>query len=356
MVAMYMQNASEQVDTLVRFHDFSRLMELKRCIFSLVGQTYRPLNIILLLQCFTPDQEQMVHQELQPLLKGDNAPTLQLHNRCEPEPRDARAHLLKSGISMTAGRYLAFLDYDDTLFPEAYQLLVQQLRHSNAAIAFASVQPMIVDVYNDFCYSRGYPETIPYQGNTLHDLFRSNFCPLHSYMFDREQIPSELLQIDTDLTIEEDYDLLLQVCAALPADFSLLNTSIGYYSFKTDASNTVGMESLTPQQQEIYTRMSARIEQRRTSTYITPPVQKALGFVDPHRSRTIRDALQELRPSSSEPDARAGMTKRYAPALGQRIRAHGGIVNAGRRALLLWRTHGLRALLRRLHHIATGQP
>jgi hypothetical protein len=353
---MYMQNASEQVDTLVRFHDCSRLMELKRCIFSLLGQTHRPLNIILLLQCFTPEEEQKVRQELQPLLQGENAPTLQLHNRTQPEPRDARAHLLQTGINMATGRYLAFLDYDDTLFPEAYQLLVQQLKHSKAAIAFASVQPMIVDVYSDFCYSRGYPETIPYQGKTLHDLFRSNFCPLHSYMFDREQIPSQRLQIDTALTIEEDYDLLLQVCAAFPADFTLLNTSIGYYAFKTDASNTVGMESLTPQQQEIYTRMSARIEQRRTSTYLTPPVQKALGLVDPQRRLTIRDALQGLSTSCTEPDAQTRKPYPHAPTLHKRIRAHGGIINATRRALLLWRTQGLRTLLRRLHHIATGQP
>ncbi|MDD2558036.1 MAG: glycosyltransferase, partial [Desulfuromonas sp.] len=294
-----MQN-SPHLDVLVRFHDFSRLLELKRCIFSLVGQTYRPLNIILLLQCFTPEQEQQLRHALQPLLQGDNAPTLQLHNRQQPEPQDARAHLMQAGIGIATGRYLAFLDYDDVLFPEAYQLLAQQLSANNAAIAFASVQPMVVDVYRDFCYSRGYLASIPYQGETLHDLFRHNFCPLHSYMFDRERIPPSLLQIDTSLTIEEDYALLQQVCAALPADFSLLNTTIGYYAFKTDASNTVAMANLSPQQQEVYARMSAKIEQRRAATPLAPSVQIALGFAEPHHNRTISQALQQLPRAASK--------------------------------------------------------
>ena len=43
----------ELIDTIVRFHDVGRLPELTRCIFSLTGQTYRPLRIILCLQRFS---------------------------------------------------------------------------------------------------------------------------------------------------------------------------------------------------------------------------------------------------------------------------------------------------------------
>lgn len=73
----------EQIDTVVRFHDASRLAELKRCVL-LVGQTYRPLRIVLVLQRFDDHQIEAVEQALGPLLEGRDAPQLVIVNLTDP--------------------------------------------------------------------------------------------------------------------------------------------------------------------------------------------------------------------------------------------------------------------------------
>lgn len=279
------------LDCIVRFHDVRRLPELERCVFSLVGQSYRPLNIILVLQRFTAEEIAVTHSALAPLLKGSKTPTLSMHNWKESEPVDGRAYLLNLGLKAASGRYLAFLDYDDTLFPEAYNLLISRLRKSGAAIVFASVQLMRLRIYEKFSYTEGEVTPRQFHGTNLRDLFQKNFCPLHSYVLDRQQIPFDILYFDTSLIIEEDYDFLLRICAQLKSDFSLLETFIGYYSYKTDGSNTVANNGLDSEKMTTYKRVCALIEHRRQSTYVSLPVQATMGVSNPCDQLTISEVL-----------------------------------------------------------------
>src|SRR4051812_21959293 len=95
-----------QVDCIVRFHDVGRLNELDRCIFSLVGQSYRPLNIILVLQRFSEAEVAETRQRLAPMLGLPGAPTLEVHNLERPVPKDARTLLLNMGLQAAQGRYV----------------------------------------------------------------------------------------------------------------------------------------------------------------------------------------------------------------------------------------------------------
>lgn len=287
--------ATEQLDCIVRFHDPRRLPELERCIFSLVGQRYRPINIILVLQRFSPDEVAATEAALAPVLQLPDAPTLTVVDWDGAPVRDARTHLLNAGLEAAQGRYLAFLDYDDVLFPEAYELLVGQLRKSGAAIAFASVQVMQIEVHRHFFYTTG-TRAAPYKGETLADLFKSNFCPIHSYLIDRSQIPAETLHFDTSLTIEEDYDLLLRICAGHLSDFSLIDTPVGYYYFKTDGSNTVATQcGLDGEKLALYQEVQARIQERKRTTFVSLPIQSALGLPYPREGLSILDATRQLR-------------------------------------------------------------
>jgi hypothetical protein len=286
---------TDQVDTVVRFHDDRRIAELKRCVFSLVGQTYRPLRIVLALQRFAPHQVYAVEQALGPLLEGRDAPELAIVNLTDPEPADARSVLLNLGIRSATGKYLAFLDYDDVLYPEAYEMMIGRLRDTGAAVAFARVRVMRLDVYDQFFYTREQVNP-PYSGSDLLDLFHNNFCPLHSYVIDRSQVPGEMLTLVTTMTLEEDYDLLLRICAAYPSDFTLSATDIGDYYYKTDGSNTVpvGGGERDEVRLKFIRGVKAAIEIRRRGTIVAPAVQKALGLRDPHQPRTIRQVLDRL--------------------------------------------------------------
>lgn len=285
----------DQIDTVVRFHDVRRLPELKRCVFSLVGQTYRPLRIIVALQRFTSEQIEETESALAPFLEASDAPDLAFVNFTEPTPADARSVLLNLGGQAATGKYLAFLDYDDVLYPEAYEMMISRLRDTGAAIAFAKVRVMRVDVHESFFYTT---EKVvpPFSGTDLRDLFHNNFCPLHSYVIDRSQVPTAMLEFVTTLTMEEDYDVLLRICAAFPSDFALTETYIGDYYYKTDGSNTVPVNGgLTGEARTRFLReVKSAIEARRRSTIVAPAVQRALKLRNPDQPRTIRQVLDRL--------------------------------------------------------------
>ncbi|MFM0328579.1 glycosyltransferase [Paraburkholderia strydomiana] len=290
-----MMNMTE-VDCIVRFHDVRRIPELNRCIFSLFGQTHRPLTIVLALQRFSAAEINRVRAALAPLLKLHDAPRLNLINLSSDGPKDARTELLNLGLSKCQGRYVAFLDYDDVLYPEAYSLLVSRLQATNCAIAFASVRVVHADVTPEFMVATRADPAV-FKGEGLVDLFGGNFCPIHSYLIDRSVASSELY-FDTLLNWEEDYDLLLRITAKHTADFELLGTLIGDYYIKTDVSNSIGVSGvegkLSTERLLEYEQVAALIEARRRTTRVSEVVQRQLGFQSFDQKLTIRNALTRL--------------------------------------------------------------
>lgn len=284
-------NNNYSVDCIVRFHDSSRLVELERCIFSLVTQTYRPLTVILVLQRFTPQEIGAVQKLVEPMFDGDENMSFEICNFEHPQPVDARTHLLNLGLTRHTGRYVSFLDYDDVLYPEAYSLLTKQLDESDTAICFAGVEMMQVRVYEKFIFTEATVSDPPFEGSTLSDLFKNNFCPLHSYLVDASRISPDYLYFDTALTIEEDYDFLLRICAQYPSDFSLRKTLIGHYYSKTDGSNTVAQLSRDESFHSRYIEVRKLIEKRRNATTVSQEVQRTLDIQKPHLTRSIRDIL-----------------------------------------------------------------
>ena len=285
---------AEQLDVIIRFHDIARISELKRCVFSLVGQSYRPLRLIVALQRFSETDIAAMRAALAPLLGGADAPDLAVVNWENTEPVDARSVLLNLGVQVAQGRYLAYLDYDDVLYPEAYTLMVSQLKAGGAAIAFAAVRVMRLQVYDQFFYTAE-KATVPFSGKNLMDLFRNNFCPLHSYVIDRAQLTPDILSFNPSLLMEEDYDVLLRICARYASDFTLIDTQIGDYYYKSDGSNTVPTGgALTQAIQDRYKNVRLTIEHRKRTTVVAGPVQRLLGLPASAGPITIRDIIDRF--------------------------------------------------------------
>lgn len=281
---------NKRLDVVVRFHDALRLQELRRCVFSLVGQTYRPLHVNLVVQRFNASEVEQTRAALQPLLAMADAPGLTIRNWEHPEPKDARSVLINHSLRTARGRYLAVLDYDDVLYPEAYELAVGRLRASGATIVFGSVCVKQLDVHDTFMYA--VRKLRPFKGSGLRDLFVNNFCPIHSYVVDRTCVPDEFLFFEPFMTMLEDYDFLLRICAQFPSDFGLLSTELGEYYYKTDGSNTSPHEGDLPTSElPRFQGGIAFIEQRRRTTPVAPDVQRLLGISQPVPGMTIRDYL-----------------------------------------------------------------
>ena len=223
------------LDVVVRFHDLARLDELGRAVFSLALQDYRPLSIQLACQRMDVPAQESIRAALEPILAIVPEVAFTLLNHEAPEPRDARAALLNLGLRAGQGRYAAFLDYDDLIYPEGHRLLIAELEASGAAVAFGGILNADIDRDGLVPFTRAKRRV--FQGEGLARLLCNNFCPLHSFVLDRFRIAAEDLAVDERLVALEDYDLLLRLCARYPSSFRLKDKIVGEYLFKNDGSN-----------------------------------------------------------------------------------------------------------------------
>lgn len=295
------EHAERGIDVILRVHDPRRMLELDRAVFSLVGQQYRPLRILMVCQRFAGETLAAIERHFAPMLEGAHGISLELLNFTREDPADARSELINLGFAAATGRYAALLDYDDVLYPEAYRLLIGQLIAGGGAIAFGRIAVAMADMHEHFVHAVSRKH--PFSGGCLSDLFASNFAPIHSFVIDRGRAPREELRFEPRLTLEEDYDFLLRICAKARADFTLLHSEIGLYFFKTDQSNTVSRTGVTPPAELLARLEVARqfVEIRRCMTPIAPANQETLGVSPPVAGLTIREFLAQRSLAGAQP-------------------------------------------------------
>lgn len=290
------------IDVIIRFHDGKRISELNRAIFSVINQTLRPVNIILCLQRFSETQIDSIFSSLKPLLTIDDPPTLSCYNFTDPAPIDARSMLANIGLRSGRSRFITFLDYDDVIYPEAYSILSNNLKNSEAAICFGGILVRNIEVFPDFYFKKDKKE-MPH-GDLL-DFFEANSCPIHSFMIDRTKISESFLFFDPVSNKNEDYDFLMRICAQYQSDFSLKNTFIGEYYLKDDGSNSILTAATTnDQSRAAWAAAEFFVEGRRRTLQISPEVQTQLGISSFQQGLTVRgllDASGRLMPRTSEP-------------------------------------------------------
>src|SRR5690242_18168092 len=113
------------LSVILRLHttEGQALPFLSQAIFSAVESSYRPLEVLVVTQQFEVTQLRQIEQLLASFA-SDESCHLRTTNFQHPEKRDHRSALLNTGIAAAKGRYLAFLDYDDFVYGEAYSTLI----------------------------------------------------------------------------------------------------------------------------------------------------------------------------------------------------------------------------------------
>lgn len=284
-------NERSSLDVVVRFHDVRRLYELDRCLFSLICQRFRPLRIILATQRFDAKQWDETRKSIARILHLDPSIELIWVNYELDRPKDARSYLINEAMGHVHSRFLAFLDYDDVIYPESYAILVDRLLSSQAAIAFGRIAVKRADICAEALLVT--EKSIPFVGEGLLDMFRDNFCPIHSYVIDTEATRGAQLRFDSQLCFLEDYDFLLRFCAQYPSDFTRLDTVVGDYYYKSDGSNTMWLDnSVTEERRAEWMRCLDIVNMKKKTILISPSVQRMLGVAFPNPHLTIEDILK----------------------------------------------------------------
>ena len=184
------------------------------------------------------------------------------------------------------------LDYDDTLYPDAHAVLVNELRDSGCAVAFAGIALKGVAASAAVPLGIGIARTGRMSGHGLLDAFRQGFCQFHGMLVDRTRIAPEDLRLDESLPIYEDYDWHLQLGARHPFSYAAIDQIVGDYRQRDDGSNTISLRHKNDAHKLAFWQFwAAEIESRRSRIEIAPAIQVRLGIDPPRPGLTIRRLL-----------------------------------------------------------------
>ncbi|MBX5480937.1 MAG: glycosyltransferase family 2 protein [Myxococcaceae bacterium] len=230
------------LSVVMRHHSLERLSYLDQAVFSLACQQYAPLEIVVATQCPDPSAAAELSRVLE-RHRPIGGYTFQVVS--QPSDRDIRARLLNLGIASARGQYLAFLDDDDVVYPHHYRRLIDALRSSDAAWAFAEARRAFYfkDAQGDlYCRTKDRPYNVEYSRARL---LESNFIPCHAYVVDRFRVGSFPLAFAEEANRNEDYILLLRLCA-LFQPIQLRGPFGCEHRLREDGSNSMVVDSEPP--------------------------------------------------------------------------------------------------------------
>lgn len=240
-----------------------RPREIRRAIASVDANTWRPLEVVVVYQ--GPEDQQW--QDLQKL--PQEFPGLNVRILINLATGDRRAENLNIGWENAQGRYIGFLDDDDTLSNNHVELLVASINLSGRAWAYTQVilrkENAALEIVS---------ESSPFRRHafSLKSLWTENFLPIHSILIDRSKLNPNLLQrpFHEELDRSEDWDFLLQL--AFHHEPAVVEEFTATYHVSTAGGNTnlslievAGQEERERLNREAWARCKAIVEARKSS-------------------------------------------------------------------------------------------
>ncbi|MYN15039.1 hypothetical protein GSY71_18030 [Pusillimonas sp. TS35] len=228
------------VTTIVRFHKNADARFLKNALYSLAAMKGCKVTPYIAAQDLSTDQK----TELKDLVS-----TIPFSHGVEPIIRhfnsingngDLRSKMLNESLLSVQTRYAAILDYDDLLFPDAYDWLIQRTVLTGKAVAFGRVFSSEYDSQRQTILSRS--RSFEY-GYSYKDFISHNHAPIHSFLVDLDRVSLAQIEYFEDQRYMEDYLLTLQIFTESNSDWSSLaeNFYLGDYIHSIDRAHTLAI-------------------------------------------------------------------------------------------------------------------
>jgi hypothetical protein len=215
------------VSVILRAHKACDKRLLQQSLHSLATQKYPSLEVVIATDSF----ENAHLQELANAIGAESWNAIAVA-RVESidcsDLADTRSRLLNEGIKRSKGQYLAFLDYDDIVYEEAYTSLIEELKLSGKGVAAGGTRVAEVTWKDGALEVENYRE-FPHDGKSKVDLWKGNFLPIHSFVIDRYVVPSEAINTDETLRRLEDHCLLLRLSFVTEFSLARLQTNVCEY-------------------------------------------------------------------------------------------------------------------------------
>lgn len=224
---------------------------LDKCLFVLSNQTYPDIEVVVVAQ-------QLGEHDCLDALHSMEARWASRFNGLKIETHisedDARARSLNIGKKLATGRYLAFLDDDDKVYPEHYKKLINSLQKTNHAWAYTDI---IRALYNE--NGQLISRSVPFKRDaySFFDHLHENFIPIHSFVIDTSRAIG-IGDFDEEMSRLEDYEYLLRLAFKYKPVY--IQGISAEYCIRTDGSNSTceGTGTLNQQKQKAQLWSTAR--------------------------------------------------------------------------------------------------
>jgi len=211
----------DTVSTIIRYHRRGDRASLVNALLSLTAQSGCQVKPVLAIQDMSDEEIAVLEGELAKLPWNSGfEPVIRRYSSTEQSP-DLRSLMLNDTLKAVGRGYAAFLDYDDLLFPKAYEVLLEQIKTSGKNATFARVYSTLVDGETGCIIRR---EKIYDYGETYRDFVEHNHAPLHSFLLDLDKCDLEAVTYYEDMKYMEDYYLTMQLFSRDGTDWASLKT------------------------------------------------------------------------------------------------------------------------------------
>lgn len=193
---------------------------LEKCISSIINQTYKELEIILVDDGSTDGSSDICDQ----YAKKDNR-VIVIH-----QDNQKLTKTRKNGVRVAKGSYVGFVDGDDWIAPEMYEELYHHAKNEGAQIVLSGMFRDNNDkVYAEWPASIIHKEGL-YADESLYELKKNTLTCLNgsicNKLFEKKLFESQLKKVDDDLYGIED-DLFAHLCILNSSKIFISNKS--YY-------------------------------------------------------------------------------------------------------------------------------
>lgn len=230
------------VSVVVRYHSTANAELLEQALFSLCVQTTRVQPIIILHNC-TDEFIDIIETYLNLLPWSFGLKNHWKIKNINSED-DIRSKMLNEGIALSDSKLVGFLDYDDIVYQNAYEVLIKQYEKTNAQFIVGGCRKAHLDMFSgDEIYITKKESFLTKKVKRL-DLLVDNYFPIHSYLIDTESIEKEDLYFNESLHVLEDYAFILNTFAKYTIDLTAMDTPVCEYRMRNDETHTTPFHDL----------------------------------------------------------------------------------------------------------------